>query len=529
MPSPIPSVALHELSFAWPDGTRILDTLSGAFGSGRTGLTGLNGAGKSTLLRLIAGELAPTGGSISTVGDVAYLPQRITDAAGTTVAQLLGVDRPLAALRALEGGDASAEVFEAIGDDWDIEERALAELSARGLGIRSLDRSADTLSGGEAVAAALAGVTLRRAAITLLDEPTNNLDEAAREIVYDAVTGWRGALIVVSHDVGLLELMDATAELRAGTITTFGGPWSAYRAHVEAEQLAAQRALASAEQDLRRERLQRIRVEERIAHSERQGRKDKRDRKFVGAVINDRRNSAEKSQGARRNLHAAKVAEARGGVEAAGRLVRADDRIRIELPDPGVANGRQLASLRSSDGRKFIVQGPERIALTGANGVGKSTLARALLAGHADAALAHTQRVALLGQGLDDLKEDASVLQAVAAAAPSVPEVELRNRLARLLLRGDTVDRPVATLSGGERFRAAMARILLADPPPQLIVLDEPSNNLDLHSVGQLVDALAAYRGALLVISHDRDFLRRAAVQRELRLEPGGVLREIAL
>ncbi|HCU79133.1 MAG TPA: ABC transporter, partial [Microbacterium sp.] len=125
---------------------------------------------------------------------------------------------------------------------------------------------------------------------------------------------------------------------------------------------------------------------------------------------------------------------------------------------------------------------------------------------------------------LDNLDDAASVMENVTRVAPHVPRVELRNRLARLLVRGTMVDRPVGALSGGERFRVALAQVLLTDPPPQLIVLDEPTNNLDLQTTEQLIDALGAYRGAIIVVSHDRGFLDRLRLDAEFELDAAGLL-----
>jgi ATPase subunit of ABC transporter with duplicated ATPase domains len=510
-----PSVVLHDVSFAWPDGAVALDQISGAFGRGRTGLTGANGAGKSTLLRLAAGHLMPTSGAISASGTVDYLPQRPTARLEAVVADLLGVAAVVRALRAIEAGSSNPDHYEAVGHDWDVEERAAALLSAIGLST-GLDRPVVTLSGGEAMLIAITGIRLRGADIALLDEPTNNLDADARERLYEVVRGWRGALIVVSHDLTLLDFMDETAELRAASLTTFGGPYSEYRSHVDTEQQAARQALRTAKQTLRREQRERIEAEERIAHSERQGRKDRENRTFVPIVMNMRRNSAEKSAGARRGMLAAKVEVAREAVAQAGLAVRDDDRIRVDLPDPKVPAGRRLAELVGRDGRGHVIQGPERVALTGSNGAGKTTLIEALLP-------RVTVHVGYLPQRID-LDDDASVLDLVRASAPAVPPGELRNRLARLLIRGAMVERRVHTLSGGERFRVALARVLLADPTPQLLVLDEPTNDLDIDSVEQLVDALTAYRGGLLVVSHDRAFLDRLGIDVELRLAPDGNL-----
>lgn len=519
-----PSVVLHDTTYTWPDGTLALDHITGTFGRRRTGLVGLNGVGKTTLLRLIAGDLHPTSGSIHVTGTVDYLTQDVTRRTNRTLADLLGIRDTLDAIRAVESGDPDPAHFDRIGDDWDLEERTIAALHAAGLRVDSLDRAVATLSGGETVLAALVGALVRRADIALLDEPTNNLDADARERVYNLVHTWRGTLIIVSHDTALLELMDDTAELRAATLATYGGPYSAYRAHIDAEQEAALRALRAAEHTLKVEKRQRIDAEERIAHSERQGRKDTINRKYVGAVINDRRNSAEKAQGARRGMLDDKIAAARQAVDAAEARVRDDDRIRIQLPDPHVPTGRRIARLIGSDHRELIIRGPERVALTGPNGVGKTTLLRQLIEPHTPptpgGARADTtvDRVGYLSQRLDTLDDDATVLDNIHRAAPRTPTGELRNQLARLLLRGAIVDRPAGTLSGGERFRAALAQLLLADPPAQLLLLDEPTNNLDLPSVDQLVDALAAYRGALIVVSHDREFLDRLDLDTEVTL-----------
>ncbi|WP_102191605.1 ABC-F family ATP-binding cassette domain-containing protein [Microbacterium aurantiacum] len=551
-------VTLDRLTFTWPDGSTALDHLTGSFGTGRTGLVGRNGSGKSTLLRLIAGELEPTSGTAHATGDVAYLPQRLTLDVERRVAELLGVADQLDAVRAITAGDVDPAHFDAVGDDWDIEARAEASLAEAGLDPSFLDRRVGELSGGEAVLVATAGIRLRRAPITLLDEPTNNLDRDARAKLAAMIRSWKGTLIVVSHDVALLELMDDTAELYAHTLSVFGGPYSEWRAWLDAEQGAAKQAEVSAARALRKEKRQRIEAETKLAHRARTARKAEIEKRVPKIVAHGRKMAAEVSAGRLRVEVGEKEEAARAALDQAGRRIRDDDSMKIELPDPQVSRSRRIATVGDGE-RSWVIQGPERVALIGRNGAGKTTLLQRLVESAAAAvhnsgemdrigreragsgesrpdllsyeprtwAHSHTERVGYLPQRIDGLDESRSVIENVAEAAPQVPEKELRNRLARFLIRGGTADRPVAGLSGGERFRVALARVLLADPAPHLVVLDEPTNNLDLDTVGQLVETLRAYRGAVLVVSHDDAFLKRLDLDLTLEIDAEGVLSEV--
>ncbi|MEV7769285.1 ATP-binding cassette domain-containing protein [Microbacterium sp. NPDC086615] len=522
MSSPSPSLVFDHVRLEWPDGTVALDGVSGALGRGRTGLVGRNGAGKSTLLRVAAGHIAPTSGSVSASGEVAMLPQRLASDPRRPVSSLLGVERALTALRAIESGDVAPHHFDAVGDDWDVETRAHALLAEAGVPSDALDRTVGELSGGETMLAALVGLRARAAEITLLDEPTNDLDREARARVSELVQAWPGTLVVVSHDVSLLELMDATAELYGHTLSVVGGPYSVWRAHRDAEQEAAVRAERDAAQSLRRERRQRIESYDKLATRARVAHKAQVEKRVPRIIAGGRANAAQVSAGRLSTEMKGKEDAARAALNEASARVRDDDVVRIDLPDPGNAPGRRIATLGDGE-REWIVTGRERVALVGRNGTGKTTLLQSIVHGteaavHARASVEH---VGYLPQRLDGLDDAASVLDTVCAAAPDVPVAAVRDRLARFLVRGDAVTRPLGSLSGGERFRVALARLLLADPPPQLLVLDEPTNNLDLDTVDQVVSALQAYRGAVLVVSHDDAFLARLGLDLLLELEDG--------
>ncbi|MDX2642573.1 ABC-F family ATP-binding cassette domain-containing protein [Streptomyces sp. PA03-1a] len=520
------SLGCSGLSFRWPDGTPVVDGLSLTIGRGRTGLVGANGTGKSTLLKLLAGRLPPTRGSVTVGGSLAYLPQDVTLDTALRVDQALGIAERRAALRAIEAGDAGEEHFETVGDDWDVEERALATLGSLGLGGLELDRTVGRMSGGETVLLRLAALLLGRPDVLLLDEPTNNLDLFARRRLHETVGSWRsGVLVVVSHDRELLERVDRVAELRAGSVTWYGGAWSDYEGTVAAQQETAGRALRAAEADVRRQR--RELEEARIASDRRRRHSRKMDaqRRAPRIVAGERKRSAQESADRLRGVQEERLAQARERREAAADALRDDAEIRVDLPRTAVPAGRTVLTLRGLRPRfgrlrqgDLHVHGPERVALVGRNGAGKTTLLRTLtgeLTPLSGEARTHVP-LRYLPQRLDVLDEELSVAANVTRVAPGVGENEIRARLARFLFRGARAEQPAGTLSGGERFRAALAASMLATPAPQLLMLDEPTNNLDVDGVRQLTTALASFRGALVIASHDLPFLESVGITRWL-------------
>ncbi|MFJ8375290.1 ABC-F family ATP-binding cassette domain-containing protein [Streptomyces sp. NPDC094461] len=520
------SLTCSALSFRWPDGTTVFDGLSLAVGRGRVGLVGTNGAGKSTLLRLLAGQLRPSQGSVTVGGSLAHLPQNITLDTTLRVDRALGIAERREALRAIESGDVDERHFETIGDDWDVEERALATLGSLGLGGIELDRTVGQLSGGETVLLRLAALLLERPDILLLDEPTNNLDAFARRRLYEAVDSWRsGILVVVSHDRELLERVDRIAELRTGSVNWYGGGWSAYQEAVAAEQESAGRTLRAAEADLRRQKRELEETQVKLARRQRNGRRIEAEGGLPKILAGRRKRSAQESAGKLRGVHEERLDEARERREEAAEAIRDDAEIRVSLPHTAVPTGRAVLSLdgvRPRFGRlregTLQVHGPERIALVGRNGAGKTTLLRTLtgelapLSGEARTFVP----VRFLPQRLDVLDEELSVAENVARTAPGVTNNHIRAQLARFLFRGKRAEQPAGTLSGGERFRAALAATMLAAPAPQLLMMDEPTNNLDIASVRQLTGALESYEGALLIASHDLTFLESIGITRWL-------------
>jgi ATPase subunit of ABC transporter with duplicated ATPase domains len=525
------SISLSSVSFAWPDGTTVFSGLDLLVPAGRCGLVGTNGAGKSTLLRLISGELAPASGHILVSGEVGYLPQDLTLNADLRVAEFLGIGRVLEAIRAVGGGAVDPAHFDVIGDDWDVEHRALAALSQLGLPPDALDRRMGELSGGEVTQLGLARSLIRKPDVLLLDEPTNNLDADARARLYDMVLTWPHTLLAVSHDRELVDCLDRIGDLRGGEVQWYGGGYRAYAEQVAAEHETAKQAAMTARADLRRQQADRIDAERTLARRKRYAAKMYASKREPRAVMKLRKRSAEVSAAAYRRTHEERLGTARTRFEEAQSRLREDRAIQVDLPATEVPRARVVLTthdlvLRAGTRVSLDVVGPERIAIVGPNGSGKTTMLHTVAGLIAPASGTVDVRVQtrLLPQRLDMLDDGRSVYESVLARAPGVAPNTVRAQLARFLFRGNAADRLAAGLSGGERFRAALAMVLLANPAPQLLLLDEPTNNLDFASYDALVSALSAYRGALLVTSHDRTFLDEVGVARVIEFGPGNDL-----
>ena len=527
----MPALSFSHVSFAWPHGRALFEDLSFALPPGLTALVGRNGIGKTTLIRLALGGLDPTAGRVERPPTVAYVPQDVALARGDSVAEVLGVAPRLRALRAIEAGSADPADYDALADDWGVEERSRAVLAGLGLDV-SLDRPVECTSGGEAVLLAVGAALLAGPDLLVLDEPTNNLDGASRAALAARLRTRAGATLVVTHDRALLEGVDRIAELReredrTADLRWHGGPLAVLEESHEAERGAVARAVSNATAEVARERRALVAHVEGAGRKRRAGEKARAERRVVGLAADAKRHQAERTDARVRGIHQQRLEQARDRLDQARAAVPRDCAIRIDLPDTEVPARRLVMEARGLTTRTgsvldALVRGPERLHLDGPNGAGKSTLIATLLGELAPAAgeVAVPVPVGVLRQRLDHLDDARSVLGNVRRAANAASEQEIRDQLGRFQIRGATADAAAGTLSGGERFRAALACVLLARPAPQLLVLDEPTNNLDLDSQAQLVEALAGFAGALLVVSHDAAFVEAVAPTRRWTVEP---------
>ena len=522
-------ITLDGLSQTAPDGRVLFENLTLAFGRERTGLVGRNGVGKTTLLRVILGELAPAAGAAGVSGRIAVLRQRLQPPPGARLADLLGVTEALAQLDRIGAGEGSED--DLVAADWGLPQRVDAACAEMGLDGVALDRPADTLSGGQATRAALAALLIAEPDFIVMDEPTNNLDAEGRVAVAAMLERWRGGALVISHDRALLRRMDRIVELTSLGADIYGGGYDFYAARKAEAEAAARRKFDHAQLALARTERSVQATKERKARADAAGRRSRLKNDMPRIMLNARAERAENTGAGLSRLAERLRAEAERDLADAEARIERVRRLSFDLPPCGLPDGKlalgfEDVSFAWPDGTSVLREvslrlvGPERLAVTGANGSGKTTLIR-LATGDLEPSAGRIRRgvpAALLDQRASVLNDEETLLQNFRRLNPAADDNAAHAALARFVFRNVTALKPAGSLSGGERLRAALACALMAARPPQLIILDEPTNHLDLDSIAAVEAALAAYDGALLVVSHDRDFLAAVGAERELRL-----------
>jgi ATPase subunit of ABC transporter with duplicated ATPase domains len=492
-----PVITVHSLSFEFPNGRELFSGLNFSLVRERTALVGPNGIGKSTLVRLLSGELEASAGDVRRLEPVVHFRQRETPPV-SSVTDFLGA-----------------------GYEWS----ALSERLLEGI-----DRAkpCSSLSGGEWMRARLARAL--GSGFLILDEPTNDLDREGREALLAFLRGHEGGLLLISHDREALALCDSVLELSTRGLMKFGGTWEGYLAAKEIERAALNRTLETAKRERGRAAADR---------RERTARQEKRNRAGAAAaarggmpkiLLGGRKRRAQVSTG---KVDAETAARAEKAVQEAHEAlaeVKIDPVMYAGLLGEGIPAQKLVAEARGFNIRfegwlfpqdlNFAWRGNLRMALKGKNGSGKSTLLAALMARSFETRgelRSGSLRTLYIDQRASVLDESKSVFENVRENA-NLTDAEIRNGLAKFLFMKEAVFQKVSELSGGERLRAALARGFLGVEKPELLILDEPTNNLDLANVEFLEGLAREFPGALIAVSHDEVFLRNCGITESLDL-----------
>ncbi|HEY5202843.1 MAG TPA: ABC-F family ATP-binding cassette domain-containing protein [Acidothermaceae bacterium] len=488
----------------------------------RIGLVGRNGAGKTTLTKILAGELLPAAGSVTNTGEIGYLPQdpRTGDLdvlARDRILSARGLDVVVRDMRAAETSmgssddgvrDAAVRKYSRIEDHFHVlggyaaESEAASIAASLGLPDRVLGQPLGTLSGGQRRRVELARILFSGAETLLLDEPTNHLDADSIAWLREFLRSHKGGLVLISHDVTLLETtvnrvlhLDATRAV----LDVYNVGWKTYLEQREADERRRKRERANAERKATTLQAQADRMRYKATKATAAQNMEKRAHKLLA------------------------------GLEE----VRKHDRVaKLRFPEPAPCGkvplsatglSKSYGSLEVFTDVDLAIDRGSRVVILGLNGAGKTTLLRTLAgvepADTGEVLAGHGLKLGYYAQEHETLDPDATVLETMRSSSPDLADVELRRVLGSFLFSGDTVEQSTRTLSGGEKTRLALARLVVSSA--NVLLLDEPTNNLDPASREEVLGALRGYRGAIVLVTHDEGAVEALSPERVLLLPDG--------
>jgi len=526
---------IQNLSYTHPNKDLLFGNINLTVNSSeKIALIGNNGSGKSTLLKIISGLLQPLNSSVNVNSKPYYIPQIFGQYNDFTIAESLGIDKKLTALHEILKGNISEENYEILNDDWTIEDRCNEVLKHWQLNDLYLSQKMETLSGGQKTKIFLAGISIHKPELILLDEPSNHLDFESRELLYEFIRSTKSTLIVVSHDRKLLNIMNKVCELTKNGITVYGGNFDFYTEQKQIEKNALAQDIHSKEKALKKAREKERETIERQQKLDSRG-KGKQEKSGVAKIMmNTLRNNAENSTAKLKSVHTEKIGNIREELQDLRSTVVTTEQMKFGFSSSTLHKGKVLFNAENInfkyENNDFIwetnlnmqVLSGSRIAIKGSNGSGKTTFIKILLGNlepqHGTVFRKESTSV-YIDQDYSLINNHLKVYeQAQQFNTFNLEEHEVKIRLNRFLFPQNTWDKPCSALSGGERMRLMLCCLSIGSESPDIIILDEPTNNLDIKNIEILTNAINDYQGTLLVISHDETFLDHINIDKTINL-----------
>lgn len=530
-------ITLQNISYTHPNKDLLFSSLNLTVNHyQKIALAGNNGSGKSTLLNIIAGTLRPSGGRVSVEAVPYHIPQVFGQYNHLTIGQALKVDKKLNALKEILNGNATEENFTLLEDDWSVEERCNEALIHWGLSGLDLDQPMASLSGGQKTKVFLAGIVIHQPELILMDEPSNHMDVAGRQLLYDFIQQTKCTLVVVSHDRKLLNLLTTICELSKNGIKSYGGNYDFYLEQKQTEQNSLSRNIHSKERELKAAREKERETLEKQQKLDARG-KGKQDKAGVARIMmNTMRNKAENSTSKMKGIHEEKI----GGITQDLQDLRANrpdiDKMKLGFDDSSFHKGKVMFSAEEvnfsyganmiwNKALSFKIMSGERILLKGNNGSGKTTLIK-IITGAIGSSVGKVNSVinkpVYIDQDYSLIDNGLTVYeQAQRFNASALEEHDIKMRLNRFLFGREAWDKNCNALSGGERMRLMLFCLTIDSSPPDIIILDEPTNNLDIQNIEILTAAINEYKGALVIVSHDETFIEQLTIDEVIDVGAG--------